>query len=124
VRDTNTFPAQDSSLNRQIRLYKLPYLDSIRRGLIPQSMITHMNKDIINSLSPLVRLFLRVLNQSDMYIQHPPRPLQLYRIASRLAQGITRKYRITIPEANAPHIVARALDALHLSGMAFLYENN
>lgn len=90
-------------------------MDPIQRGLIPGSMVAHMKKGVMTSLSPLVSIFL--FKERLVLIKlpkQPPRPLQMHRTTSRLSYLIATKYQIIIPEVNAPHIISRVLKALHV----------
>jgi RNA polymerase I-specific transcription initiation factor RRN7 len=39
---------------RLIEAYRLPYLDPVARGLIPEKMVQHLNKQAVQALSPYV----------------------------------------------------------------------
>ena len=55
--------------------------------------------------------------------QHAPKALTLHVLASRLAKRLYSSYKILIPEANVPHILARTLNALRIPSMAILSFN-
>lgn len=78
--------------------FTLPYLNVVARGIIPGSMIVHMSPALVHSLS----------------IQISPRPLQLHSLSSRITRKLHNTYQIEVPEANTSHILARAIEALHL----------
>ncbi|PVG00555.1 hypothetical protein CPB86DRAFT_729351 [Serendipita vermifera] len=80
-----------------VKDYSLPYLDPIQRGLLPESMIRRMGREL----------------QMSLTARRPPRTLQLHRIASRIAFTFHQKYHVSIPESNAPHIISKALLTLH-----------
>lgn len=43
----------------------------------------------------------------------------MHALSSRLARKLKEMYKIEVPEANAPHILSRGIDALHLSGQRY-----
>jgi hypothetical protein len=51
--------------------------------------------------------------------QVPPRPLQLHALSSRLARRLKENYNISVPEANAAHVLCRSVEALHLPGSRY-----
>jgi hypothetical protein len=62
---------------------------------------------------------------SSLHTQVPPRLLQLHALSSRLARRLKEIYDISVPEANAAHVLCRSVEALHLPGsrypLAFIY---
>jgi RNA polymerase I-specific transcription initiation factor RRN7 len=102
---------------RAIQTYELPYLDPVQHGLLPQSMVARMRKEVIKALSPLVRM----IGLDDYLVlkgrQRSPRPLELHRLTSRLVRGFKERYQTSIPEVNAPQILSRTLNALRIPSM-------
>lgn len=88
---------------RLIDDYALPYLNPIERGLLPESMVKHMNRSIKFEVSPTLS----------------PRPLDLHHLTSRLARIFLQNHRVVVPEANVPIILLRCLRTLHLPAVFY-----
>ncbi|OJT03792.1 RNA polymerase I-specific transcription initiation factor rrn7 [Trametes pubescens] len=80
---------------RSVESYELPYLDPLR--LLPESMTSHLRKHTVQALSP----------------HHPPSPLYLHQLASRLARLMYSTYDIYTPEMNAAPILWKSVRCLH-----------
>ncbi|KAF9055428.1 hypothetical protein BDZ89DRAFT_975877 [Hymenopellis radicata] len=95
-------PIMYSDLISAIEAYELPYLDSAK--FIPSSMVVHLTKQTIQSLS----------------MQRPPKLFALHALTSRLAKKVNLSYNISTPELNAAPLLWRVTRAL--GGTPILYQ--
>ncbi|TFK55944.1 hypothetical protein OE88DRAFT_1621636 [Heliocybe sulcata] len=100
---TLRLPVVYNDFVKVIEAYELPYLDPVRRGIIPSSMTAHLTKQTVQALSP----------------HYAPDVLALHTLVSRLAKLMQTSYGIWTPELNAAPVLWRVVR--DLGGTPVLY---